>query len=197
MHDPRFKKLLQEFLMRVPKERKIALAGEALERLVHCPENTYRKTLLCECVSAYLPTDEEQRRQFEAILRNHPDPGVRRFLTPHPKKLTISFRSRCTRVMAMSAASNVYACWLGIESGDRPPNYYQLLGLRDFESHADQITNGAKRQIARVEAAASPGQAALAAAVIDQIRAAERCLSTPETKAAYERHLLAVRPSQP
>lgn len=62
--------------MRVPRERKIALAGEALERLVHCPENTYRKTLLCECVSAYLPADEEQRRQFEEMVRNHPDPGV-------------------------------------------------------------------------------------------------------------------------
>lgn len=63
-------------LMSVDKERRIALAGEALERLVHSPENTYRKTLLCECVSAYLPTDDEQRRQFEDMVRNHPDPGV-------------------------------------------------------------------------------------------------------------------------
>ncbi|HQU42446.1 MAG: hypothetical protein B7Z73_02055 [Planctomycetia bacterium 21-64-5] len=63
-------------LMRVPKERKIALAGEALERLVHCPENAYRKTLLCECLSAYFPTDEEQRQKFEDMVRNHPDPGV-------------------------------------------------------------------------------------------------------------------------
>ncbi len=63
-------------LMRVPKERKIELAGEALQRLVHCPENSYRKTLLCECLSAYLPTDEEQREQFESMIRNHPDPGV-------------------------------------------------------------------------------------------------------------------------
>lgn len=59
-------------LMRVPRERRIELAGEALERIVHCPENVYRKTLLCECVSAYLPTDEEQRRQFEDMVRNHP-----------------------------------------------------------------------------------------------------------------------------
>lgn len=63
-------------LIRVPKERKIPLAGKALERLVHCPENTYRKTLLCECVSAYIPTDEEQQRQFEEMVRNHPDPRV-------------------------------------------------------------------------------------------------------------------------
>lgn len=63
-------------LMRVSKERKMELASEALQRLVHCPENAYRKTLLCECVSAYLPTDEQQRRQFEDMVRNHPDPGV-------------------------------------------------------------------------------------------------------------------------
>ena len=64
-------------LMRVPKQRRIELASLALERLVHCPENLYRKTLLCECVSAYLPTDDEQRQQFEDMVRNHPDPGVR------------------------------------------------------------------------------------------------------------------------
>lgn len=63
-------------LMRVSKERKIELASEALERIVHSPENTYRKALLCECVSAYLPTDEKQREEFENMLRNHPDPGV-------------------------------------------------------------------------------------------------------------------------
>ena len=54
--------------MRVPRERRITLAAEAMQRLVHCPENAYRKTLLCECVSAYLPVDEEQRRQFEGLL---------------------------------------------------------------------------------------------------------------------------------
>ncbi|HET6879848.1 MAG TPA: DUF4351 domain-containing protein [Pirellulales bacterium] len=64
-------------LMRVPKERKIQLAAEALERLVHSTENSYRKTLLCECVSAYLPTDDEQRQQFEQMVRSHPDPGVK------------------------------------------------------------------------------------------------------------------------
>jgi hypothetical protein len=64
-------------LMRAPKERRIELAGEALERIVHCPENVYRKTLLCECVSAYFPIDDEQRRQFEDMVRNHADAGVK------------------------------------------------------------------------------------------------------------------------
>lgn len=63
--------------MNVPKDRRIELAGKALERLVHCPENTYRKALLCECVTAYLPVDQEQRRQFEDMLLYHPNPAVR------------------------------------------------------------------------------------------------------------------------
>jgi hypothetical protein len=63
-------------LMRVPKERRIELAGEAIQRIVHSPENTYRKTLLCECVGAYLPLDDEQRQQFEEMVRGHPDSGV-------------------------------------------------------------------------------------------------------------------------
>lgn len=62
--------------MRMRKERRIELAGDALQRIVHSSENTYRKTLLCECVSAYLPTDDNQREEFENMLRNHPDPGV-------------------------------------------------------------------------------------------------------------------------
>lgn len=63
-------------LMKVSKERKIELAGEALERIVHCPENSYRKTLLCECVNAYLPLDDDQQIEFENMVRHHPDQGV-------------------------------------------------------------------------------------------------------------------------
>ena len=62
--------------MGVTKDRRIELAAEALERLVHCPENIYRKSLLCECLSAYLPIDDGQRQQFEDMARNHPDSGV-------------------------------------------------------------------------------------------------------------------------
>ena len=64
-------------LMRVSKERRIKLAGDALQRLAHCPENIYRKTLLWECVSAYSPLDEQKWREFEDMVRNHPDAGVR------------------------------------------------------------------------------------------------------------------------
>lgn len=64
-------------LMKVSRERKIELAGRALERIVNSPESSYRKALLCDCVSAYLPVDDQEWRQFEKMIRNHPDPGVK------------------------------------------------------------------------------------------------------------------------
>ncbi len=41
------------------------------------PENAYRRYLLCECVDAYLPLDEEQRQAYETAVLSDPDPGVR------------------------------------------------------------------------------------------------------------------------
>ncbi len=64
-------------LMRVSPERRLELGQEAWRRLVQCPENAYRRYLLCECVDAYLPLDEEQRRAYETSILSDPDPGVR------------------------------------------------------------------------------------------------------------------------
>ncbi len=64
-------------LMRVSPERRLELGQEAWHRLVQCPENAYRRYLLCECVDAYLPLDEEQRRSYETSILSDPDPGVR------------------------------------------------------------------------------------------------------------------------
>lgn len=91
----------------------------------------------------------------------------------------------------MSERMNVYEQWLGITSENQPPSYYQLLGLRDFESDTVEIAKGAKRQLERAEAAARPAQAAAAKALMEQIRMAERCLLTPSTKATYDRQLQA------
>ena len=64
-------------LMRIPPAQRTALGVEAWRRLVQCPENAYRRYLLCDCVDAYLPLDEAQRRDFETLLLNESDPGVR------------------------------------------------------------------------------------------------------------------------
>jgi hypothetical protein len=55
-------------LMNVPEEGRARLKAEALRRLVACPENEYRRHLLCECVQAYLPLEGPQLREFEQLL---------------------------------------------------------------------------------------------------------------------------------
>lgn len=125
------------------------------------------------------------RGRYHAIcststLRDHRIGGVK----VHPQ-----FWSRKWGGAVMSERLNVYEQWLGIAPGNQPPSYYQLLGLRDFESSPAEIANAANRQFARVEASAGPAQAAAAKALMEQIRMAERCLLTPETKRTYDRHL--------
>ena len=68
-------------LMRVTSERRTALGVEAWRRLVQCPENVYRRYLLCNCVEAYLLLDEAQRHDFEILLLTESDPGVRTMVT--------------------------------------------------------------------------------------------------------------------
>ncbi|HUY90983.1 MAG TPA: hypothetical protein VMV10_19760 [Pirellulales bacterium] len=78
--------------------------------------------------------------------------------------------------------------WLGIPPEDQPPNHYRVLGLPAFEPDPAAIDEAARRQIAQVEKLGGE-RAAHARAVIERLRAAERCLRTPETKAAYDRSL--------
>ena len=59
-------------LMRVAPERRGWLKAEALRRLVGCPENEYRRFLLCECVEAYLPLEGPQLQEYEHLLLTEP-----------------------------------------------------------------------------------------------------------------------------
>jgi hypothetical protein len=55
-------------LMRISPERRAWLKAEALRRLVACPEDDWRRLLLCECVQAYLPLEGPQLEEFEHLL---------------------------------------------------------------------------------------------------------------------------------
>lgn len=78
--------------------------------------------------------------------------------------------------------------WLKIPPENQPPDHYRLLGLRAFEADPAAIAEAARRQIAQVEKLGGQ-RPAHARAVIERLRAAERSLKTPETKAAYDRSL--------
>jgi len=59
-------------LMKIPPERVAWLGAEALRRLSAAPLGEQERFLLVECVQAYLPLDDEQQRQFEALLQSEP-----------------------------------------------------------------------------------------------------------------------------
>ena len=63
-------------LMRIPAEQVAWLGAEALRRLTEAPLDNRRKFLLAECVQAYLPMTDEQRREFKALLSTKPYAGV-------------------------------------------------------------------------------------------------------------------------
>ncbi len=64
-------------LMRIPRERIAWLGAEALRRLAEAPLSEQQRFLLGECVQAYLPLDEQQQRQFDALLQSESYAGVR------------------------------------------------------------------------------------------------------------------------
>jgi hypothetical protein len=51
-------------LMRCPRERRASVGAEAIRRVVGSPLNDWQKYLLCECVQAYTPLDEGQRKNL-------------------------------------------------------------------------------------------------------------------------------------
>jgi hypothetical protein len=55
-------------LMQIPKDRVAWLGAEALRRLKDAPLTDQQRFLLAECVQAYLPLDEEQRREYDRLI---------------------------------------------------------------------------------------------------------------------------------
>jgi len=64
-------------LMRWPRERRAKAAVEALDRIVASPESPARKMLLCECVQAYAPLEDDQRVELYSLLEQPQRQGVR------------------------------------------------------------------------------------------------------------------------
>jgi len=63
-------------LMRIPKDRQAWLGAEALRRIKDAPVTDQQRFSLAECVQAYLPLEEAQRREFERLLASEPYQGV-------------------------------------------------------------------------------------------------------------------------
>ena len=64
-------------LMKISPEQTADLGAKALARLVEAPLREQQRFLLGECVQAYLPLDEAQRRKYDEILSSGKLGGVR------------------------------------------------------------------------------------------------------------------------
>jgi hypothetical protein len=89
----------------------------------------------------------------------------------------------------VNEAFNPYREWLGLDSHIEAPNYYELLGLPQFEGDAARLLAAADRALVRVRGFRPGAQAAAWARLLDELAAAKRCLCDPQLKTAYDQSL--------
>jgi len=94
----------------------------------------------------------------------------------------------------MSEAFDPYRQWLGVPSGQRPPNHYALLGLSLFEQDPEAISNAADRQMAYVRTHQTGPHAAVTQQLLNELAAARLCLLSPAKKSQYDAELRAKQP---
>ncbi|HET6880448.1 MAG TPA: PA14 domain-containing protein, partial [Pirellulales bacterium] len=89
----------------------------------------------------------------------------------------------------MDASFDPYHKWLGIRSDERPPNYYQLLGLPLFEGDPETIGHAADQRIAYVRTLAANEYVDVSQHVLNELAAAKVCLLDAAKRAAYDAKL--------
>jgi hypothetical protein len=63
-------------LMRIPPDKAAWLGAEALRRIAGAPLSDQQRFLLAECVEAYLPLDDAQKREFKRLATTETYQGV-------------------------------------------------------------------------------------------------------------------------
>jgi len=82
-----------------------------------------------------------------------------------------------------------YYDWLGIPPEDGPPDHYQLLGIRQFESDANIIRAAAEQRFVYLRTFQLSPQASLAEMLLNDVAAAKLCLLDPPAKVSYDAKL--------
>ena len=90
-----------------------------------------------------------------------------------------------------------YRRWLGIPEGQRPPTYYQLLGIARDESDPEVIASAALRQAAFVRNFQAGEHAAVCARVLGELALARAALSDSMLRSAYDAALRDREPASP
>ncbi|HZZ72931.1 MAG TPA: SUMF1/EgtB/PvdO family nonheme iron enzyme [Pirellulales bacterium] len=86
-------------------------------------------------------------------------------------------------------AFDPYYQWLGIPPREQPANYYRLLGLSLFEENAEVIAFAAERQMSHVRMFQAGPHSPTSQKILNELAAAELCLTRPDRKTAYDEEL--------
>jgi hypothetical protein len=82
-----------------------------------------------------------------------------------------------------------YHRWLAIPRGQRPPTYYQLLGVDPDEADPDVIAEAALRQTSHVRTYQTGPYAERCTALLNEIARARATLTHPERRREYDARL--------
>ncbi|HEX4146609.1 MAG TPA: hypothetical protein VHY91_24115, partial [Pirellulales bacterium] len=89
----------------------------------------------------------------------------------------------------MAGKFDPYYTWLGIPPEDQPPDHYALLGVRQFESNSDVISNLTDQRMAHVKTFQAGPHGADSQKLLNEIAAARVCLLNPKKRKAYDAKL--------
>lgn len=87
------------------------------------------------------------------------------------------------------AEIDVYKEWLGIPEGVRPPDYYTLLRVVQFEDDVDKIRNNYRKLNAHVRKYATGQYLLRSQELLNELAKAMLCLTDPDGKAEYDASL--------
>ena len=82
-----------------------------------------------------------------------------------------------------------YHQWLGIPPEHRPPDCYQLLGIRRFEQNPTVISHAAERQLLMLKSLQNGPHGALTQQLMNEVTAARVRLLDPQKKDQYDAEL--------
>ena len=89
----------------------------------------------------------------------------------------------------MNSEFDPYSELLSIESADRPPDHYLLLGLPRFESDRQKIDDAAGERMALLQEFAHSEHLDASQKLLNEVSAARRCLLDETKKIAYDEEL--------
>ena len=96
-------------------------------------------------------------------------------------------------VSADQRMEHVYQLWLGIPEEQCPPDHYQLLGLKTFESDPQQIEAAADRRMQLLREQQLGRYRRESQKLLNDVAEARICLLSANEKQSYDRHLAAHR----